>query len=293
MFFCHFYFQKYWHFGWNWGKKLKGMLVGFYFLVPTWFLVLGYLQIFAASPAIQKLASVTNICCFPKKSCFNANLQAPLSVLFTDSDVSWTWIVVLIGFSNIKTRLSISISTSLIFFVIFQDFHVALPDFFFWETHFAVVVFHFVSLCRFLFRWDGPTNKFDFFDSKRTLFFGEFHSGFSSGLNDSSNFSGEIRSIVGCKSDIAYVFSVLVDVDNWVQVLTHESWEGRNRSAEASRNSSDDKNFAGKNEGKHFQWRLFRHLRTKVCKGHSYLQKVLLPAWCCAASDKVLNGWFF
>ena len=59
----------------------------------------GLSSIIRANAALLKLASVIKASCFPGMGCFNANSQASVKALLTESNVSFNSDVILIGTS--------------------------------------------------------------------------------------------------------------------------------------------------------------------------------------------------
>ena len=51
----------------------------------------------------------------------------------------------------------------------------------------------------------------------------QFQSCLQNTLEDCPNVPGEVRSIIGCDSNVVHALSTLVSFDDCVQVLTHET----------------------------------------------------------------------
>ena len=92
----------------------------------------------------------------------------------------------------------------------------------------------------------------------------QFQSCLAIALEDWPNVPGNIRNNVGCNPNIVHILSTFVSLDNCVQVFTHETSKSRHKSAENLCKSILGKNSASKNECKHFDWTLVRHLQTVV-----------------------------
>ena len=67
------------------------------------FFLSGLSSFMRALPALLKLASVIRTSCFPEMGCFNASSHASLSALLTESKVTFSSEVMLIGTSAFKS----------------------------------------------------------------------------------------------------------------------------------------------------------------------------------------------
>ena len=134
----------------------------------------------------------------------------------------------------------------------------------FGDSQFIYEILNLVSLWWYSFRWNGSVQEFNLPDSKVVLLDCQFHSCIANALEDCPNVPGKVRSVIGCDSNIIHLLSTLVSLDNWVQILAHEAWKSRHRSAKALCKSPVGKRCASKIESKHFLWHLVRHLQKMV-----------------------------
>ena len=74
----------------------------------------------------------------------------------------------------------------------------------------------------------------------------------------------KIRSIIGWKSNIIHALSTLVSLNNWVQVIAHETRKTRHGSAETLCKSFLGKSSASRIEREHFHWPLDHHLQAVI-----------------------------
>ena len=120
--------------------------------------------------------------------------------------------------------------------------------------------------------WDSiwsncPSKEFNLSDTKMALLYCQFLSCVVNELEDCPSVPGKFRSIAGYNNDVVHVLKTLVSLDNWVQVLAHETWRGTHRSAKTLCESLVGKNSASKSKRKQFHWPLVRHLQTVIRLG--------------------------
>ena len=126
---------------------------------------------------------------------------------------------------------------------------------------------NFPSLRWYSFWWNCSSWELNLSDSKMAFLYCQLQSCLANALEDCPNVPGKVRSIIGCNSNVVYVLSTLVSFDDWVQVLTHETWKSRHRSAKTLCKSFIGKSSASKIERKHFHCPLVRHLQTVISLG--------------------------
>ena len=85
------------------------------------------------------------------------------------------------------------------------------------------------------------------------LFISQFQPRLVNALEGYPNNPGKIRSSGGCNSKIVLEVITLVSLDNWVQVLAHEAWKRRHRSAKTFWKFFVGKSSGSKNECTHFR----------------------------------------
>ena len=140
----------------------------------------------------------------------------------------------------------------------------AAKPFWIWRISVYLGSSEFVRLWRYSLGWNGSTLEFNLSDSKVELFDCQFQSCLANAFEDCPNVPGKIRSVIGCNSNVIHVLSTLVSLDNWDQVLAHETWESRQRSAETLCKSFVGKCSASKIEYMHIHRTLVRHLQAMI-----------------------------